>query len=66
MGRDDLSEVLVMGLYWERDGEPGEMVECPSCEGWDVSETGVFCLACDGEGYVWRPLPDDDDLEEGG
>ena len=55
-----------MGTYWERDGEPGEMVECPSCEGWDVSETGVFCLACDGEGYVWRPLPDDDDLEEGG
>jgi len=50
-----------MGVYWERDGEPGELVECPVCGGWDDVETGLTeCAYCNGEGNVWRPLLDEE------
>ena len=31
-----------MGTHWMVDGEDGEMVTCPDCDGWDCSETGFF------------------------
>lgn len=35
--------------------EDGEMIDCPSCQGWDASETGCVCLLCDGDGVIWNP-----------
>lgn len=53
-------------MHWMVDFEDGEMVVCPTCKGWDESETGCRCLACDGEGVVWEPLPDNTEDRQGG
>lgn len=47
-----------MGTYEVIDGQAGEFVTCPSCHGWDISETGLYCRTCYGEGVIFEPYPD--------
>lgn len=42
----------------------GDLITCPSCQGWLPSETGWVCTLCEGEGVIWDEYPDDD-YEEG-
>ena len=37
----------------------GDLITCPSCQGWTPDETGWLCLLCDGEGVIWEDCRDD-------
>jgi len=40
--------------------------ECCSCQGWAPSETGEWCIMCDGSGQIWVDQYNEiqDELEE--
>lgn len=45
----------------------GDLITCPSCQGWTPAETGWVCTLCEGEGVIWDEYPDDDydDVHDG-